>query len=130
VDNVTLPDVRADGASMSQAVRMVDSLVLGLQGNTTSTSFPKTLKRGCARPGGDNAPRIPIPWPQDFIIGQGRKPRLLFDELDINSSKVLFPSLSVRWTFLECELCVLRVWHYFIAAGGLDSDLGRLSAHG
>jgi hypothetical protein len=29
-------------------------------------------------------PRIPIPWPQDFIIGQGRKPRLLFDELDIH----------------------------------------------
>jgi hypothetical protein len=77
VDNVTLPDLRADRASMSQAIRMVDSLDLGLQGNTTSMSFPKTLKWGWARPGGDNAPRIPIPWPQDFIIGQGRKPRLL-----------------------------------------------------
>jgi hypothetical protein len=36
VDYVTLQDLRADGASMSQAVRMVDSL--GLQGNA-STSF-------------------------------------------------------------------------------------------
>jgi hypothetical protein len=84
VDNITLPDLRADGTSMSQVVRMVDSLDLGLQGNTSATNFPKTLKRGWARPGGDNAPRIPIPWPQDFIIGQGRKPRLLFDELDIH----------------------------------------------
>jgi hypothetical protein len=70
---------------MSQAIRMVDSLDIGLQGNSSSaTNFPKTLKRGWARPGGDNAPRIPISWPQDFIIGQGRKPRLLFDELDIH----------------------------------------------
>jgi hypothetical protein len=42
------------------------------------------LKLGWARPGGDNAARIPIPWPQDFIIGQGQKQRLLFDELDIH----------------------------------------------
>jgi hypothetical protein len=54
VDNVTLTDLRADWASMS---RMVDSLDLGLHGNTTSTSFPKTLKRGWARPrGGGQCP--------------------------------------------------------------------------
>jgi hypothetical protein len=83
VDHVTLQDLRVYGATMSQAVRMVDSLDSGLQGNA-STSFPKTLKRDWARPGGDSAPRIPIPCPQDFIIDQGRKPRLLFDELDIH----------------------------------------------
>jgi hypothetical protein len=56
-----------------------------MQGNSSSAvNFPKTLKRGWARPRDDNAPRIPIPWPQDFIHGQGRKPRLLFDELDIH----------------------------------------------
>jgi hypothetical protein len=68
---------------MSQAVRMVDALDTGIQGNSV-INFPKALKRGWARPGGENAPRIPIPWPQDFHIGQGRKPRLLFDELDIH----------------------------------------------
>jgi hypothetical protein len=66
---------------------MVDALDTGIQGNSVMNSvmnFPKALKRGWAKPGGENAPRIPIPWPQDFIIGQGRKPRLLFDELDIH----------------------------------------------
>jgi hypothetical protein len=62
VDNITLTDLRADAAAMSQAVRMVDSLDIGLQGNSSATNFPKTLKRGWARPGGENAPRIPIPW--------------------------------------------------------------------
>jgi hypothetical protein len=91
VDNITLPDLRADGAAMSQAIRMVDSLDTGMQGNSGSAmNFPKTLKRGWARPGGENAPRIPIPWPQDFIIGQGRKSWLLFDELDIHQCRVQF----------------------------------------
>jgi hypothetical protein len=83
-DNISLSELRADGALMSQATRRVDSLDLGVPGNS-ALNFPKTLKRSWARPGGgDNAPRIPIPWPQDFIISQGRKPRLLFDELDIH----------------------------------------------
>jgi hypothetical protein len=30
VDNITLPDLRADGAAMSQAIWMVDSLDIGL----------------------------------------------------------------------------------------------------
>jgi hypothetical protein len=61
----------------------VDALDIGPSGNSNSNSTFKAMKRGWARPGGESAPRIPVPWPQDFVIGQGRKPRLLYDELDI-----------------------------------------------
>jgi hypothetical protein len=50
VDNITLPDLRADSAAMSQAVRMVDSLDIGMQGNSSSAvNFPETLEKGWAR---------------------------------------------------------------------------------
>jgi hypothetical protein len=41
----------------------------------------RALRRGWSRPGGDNAPRVAIPWPQDFIIGHGKKSRLCYDDL-------------------------------------------------
>jgi hypothetical protein len=31
----------------------------------------EATKRVWARPRGDHAPRVQVPWPQDFIIGQG-----------------------------------------------------------
>jgi hypothetical protein len=41
VDNITLPDLRADGAAMSQAAWMVDLLDTGMQGNSGSAmNFP------------------------------------------------------------------------------------------
>jgi hypothetical protein len=40
-------------------------------------------RRGWSRPGGDNAPRVAIPWPQDFIIGHGKKTRLCYDDLTV-----------------------------------------------
>jgi hypothetical protein len=39
VDDVSLPALRADGAAMFQAVRMVDSLDIGMQGNS-AVNFP------------------------------------------------------------------------------------------
>jgi hypothetical protein len=41
----------------------------------------RALRRGWSRPGGDNAPRVAIPWPQDFIIGHGKKSSLCYDDL-------------------------------------------------
>jgi hypothetical protein len=64
---------------MAHASHQVDALDMGPSGNNTV----KSMKRGWARPGGESTPRIPVPWPQDFVIGQGRKPRLLYDELDV-----------------------------------------------
>jgi hypothetical protein len=49
VDDISLPALRADGAAMSQAIRMVDALDIGMQGKS-AVNFPKTLKRGLARP--------------------------------------------------------------------------------
>jgi hypothetical protein len=78
VDNITLPDLRADGAAMSQAIRMVDSLDIGMQGNSGSAvNFPKTLKSAChARTVACHHVRRSIPWVRvgtlciwhDFII--------------------------------------------------------------
>jgi hypothetical protein len=62
---------------------MVEALDLGGTGNFSSSVPAKATKRGWARPGGENAPRVQVPWPQNFIIGQSRKLHLLYDELDI-----------------------------------------------
>jgi hypothetical protein len=33
--------------------------------------------------GQELAPRVPTPWPQDHVIGQGRKSKLFYDDLNI-----------------------------------------------
>jgi hypothetical protein len=123
IHDVTLPALRADGVAMSQAVRMLDALDTGIQGNSV-INFPKALKRGWARPGGENAPRIPIPWPQDFIIGQGRKPRLLFDELDIHQ----FVQGAIAIIECEDDLVTVRAMLAQLRATMRDV-LDRFSAH-
>jgi hypothetical protein len=78
----TLDDLRADDQLAARANHMVDSLD-GLQGQGNNRVSGASTKRGWARPGGDNAPRICVPWPQDYVIGHGRRNRLLYDDLDI-----------------------------------------------
>jgi hypothetical protein len=78
----SLQGLRADAAAAAQAASTMEALDLGGTGNFSNVTT-KATKRGWARPGGENAPRVQVPWPQDFIIGQGRKSRLLYDELDI-----------------------------------------------
>jgi hypothetical protein len=60
----TLTDLRADRDLSLKAAQMVDNLDASLPGNTT-----RTLCRGWARPGGDNAPRVAIPWIMFLAIG-------------------------------------------------------------
>jgi hypothetical protein len=55
---------------MSQTVKMVDSLDLGLQGNT-SASFPKTLKRGWARPGQKTPLGFRSPGHRTLLLARG-----------------------------------------------------------
>jgi hypothetical protein len=45
-----------------------------------------------------------VPWPQDFIIGQGRKSRLLYDELDIMQFVQGYISITDR----TADLAVIR----------------------
>jgi hypothetical protein len=76
-----LARLREDPYAMSQANQMVDALDVGPACNSVNSN--KSLKHGWAKPEGEIAPRIPVPWPQYFVIKQGRKPRLLYDELDV-----------------------------------------------
>jgi hypothetical protein len=71
-----LSSIQAALMSAAQAASMVEALDLGGTGSFSSVPV-KATKRG------ENAPRVQVPWPQDFIIGQGRRSRLLYDELDI-----------------------------------------------
>jgi hypothetical protein len=78
VFRVTCQDLRADARAVVQANSMVDSMEMAMQGNGV-----RALRRGWFRPGGDNVPRVAIPWPQDFIIGHGKKSRLCYDDLTV-----------------------------------------------
>jgi hypothetical protein len=70
--------LRADREILLKASHMVDGLDSSLPGNNA-----RTLRRGWARPGGDNAPRVAIPWPQDYVLGNGKQKRLCYDELNV-----------------------------------------------
>jgi hypothetical protein len=54
-----------------------------MSNNNISNTSATSSKRGWARPGGDNAPKVCTPWPQDFVVGHGRRNRLLYDDLDV-----------------------------------------------
>jgi hypothetical protein len=77
----SLQDLRADPRAVAQATSMVDSMDTAIQGINNSNI--RALRRGWSRPGGDNAPRVAVPWPQDFIIGHGKKARLCYDDLTV-----------------------------------------------
>jgi hypothetical protein len=83
VNRSSFPDLatlRDDPAAVTQATNMIDGLDLGPTGtilSSGSSAGVRSMRRGWACPVEENAPRIPVPWSQDFIIGQGRKPRLL-----------------------------------------------------
>jgi hypothetical protein len=74
-----LSNLRQDPVLSRQANNLVDALDCQLSG----TIYDKYSKQGWARCGGDLAPRVPTPWPQDHVIGQGRKTKLFYDDLNI-----------------------------------------------
>jgi hypothetical protein len=99
----TLDSLRSNVPLSAQASSLVNSLETGLSGNNctqhnnidnygngnsnsniSNNNISNTSsKRGWARPGGDNAPKVCTPWPQDFVVGHGRLKRLLYDDLDV-----------------------------------------------
>jgi hypothetical protein len=78
----TLPELHADQSAVQQAAKLVDCMDLGAT-STTNIISSKTMRRGWTRQGGDFAPRVNIPWPQDFILGTGRNNRVTYDDLDV-----------------------------------------------
>jgi hypothetical protein len=83
--------LQSDAMLSAQAASLVDNLDPGVSGsNKSSVNIISNIsngngstKRGWARPGGDNAPKVCTPWPQDFVVGHGQRNRLLFDDLDV-----------------------------------------------
>jgi hypothetical protein len=74
-----LANLRQDPVLSRQAGNLVDVLDCQVSG----TCYDKYSKQGWARCGGDLASRVPTPWPQDHVIGQGRKSKLFYDDLNI-----------------------------------------------
>jgi hypothetical protein len=85
----SLAQLRHDADLAAQATAMMNTLELDTSGNNSHThsnlhsTMSRSMRRGWARPGGDSAPRVPVPWPQDYVMGHGRKNRLLYDDLDV-----------------------------------------------
>jgi hypothetical protein len=78
----TLPELRSAQGAVQQAAKLGDCMDLGATGITNIHSS-KTMRQGWTRQGGDFAPRVNIPWPQDFVLGTGHKNRVSYDELDV-----------------------------------------------
>jgi hypothetical protein len=75
-----LSTLRRDPTLTRQAQDLVDGLDNTVSGTTVCDKFSK---QGWARSGGELAPRVPTPWPQDHVIGQGRRYKLFYDDLNI-----------------------------------------------
>jgi hypothetical protein len=65
--------LRADTQLAAQA----DQLVSNIAGNSPSAN---TVKRGLVHSGGDLAPQVKTPWPQDYLLGSGKKLKLFYEE--------------------------------------------------
>jgi hypothetical protein len=64
----TLADLRADSGLTAQGHKMVEEIHNSVQGNC---QLVINNKRGMVRSGGDLAPSVKTPWPQDFVLGSG-----------------------------------------------------------
>jgi hypothetical protein len=79
----TLQQLHGDPSLVSQAHRQLNQLEDENTGalNCVHTTT-RSAKRGLARLGGENAPIINIPWPHDYVLGEGEKRRLHYGDLN------------------------------------------------
>jgi hypothetical protein len=87
----TLPELCADQGAVQQAAKLVDSMDLGATGNTNINST-KIMRRGWTRQGGDFAPWVNEPWPQDFVIGMGWNAFLMTNWMCSNGTRGAYRS--------------------------------------
>jgi hypothetical protein len=75
----TLTALRGDSHLAAQAEQLVADI------STSVTGIPSfnTQKRGMVRSGGDLSPAVKTPWPQDFVLGSGKKIQLYYEDLSI-----------------------------------------------
>jgi hypothetical protein len=72
----SLAELRADTQLAGQAEKLVDNIQGGIEGKTLNLSSGYN-KRGWVRAGGETAPSLRMPWPQDYIFDFGRLKNLL-----------------------------------------------------
>jgi hypothetical protein len=76
----TIASLRADAQLAAQAEQLAADVASNVEGNTP---IVYSLKRGIVRCGGDLAPKVKVPWPQDYVLGSGRKLKLYYEDLSI-----------------------------------------------
>jgi hypothetical protein len=76
----TIASLRADPQLAAQAEQLADEVTSNVAGNSP---LVYSLKRGIVRCGGDLAPKVKVPWPQDYVLGSGRKLKLYYEDLSM-----------------------------------------------
>jgi hypothetical protein len=74
-----LTALRGDTHLTAQAEQLVTDISTSVAGIPSFT----TQKRGMVRSGGDLSPAVKTPWPQDFVLGSGKKVQLYYEDLSI-----------------------------------------------
>jgi hypothetical protein len=76
----TIASLRADPQLAAQAEQLAAEVSSDVAGNSPMVY---SMKRGIVRCGGDLAPKVKVPWPQDYVLGSGRKLKLYYEDLSI-----------------------------------------------
>jgi hypothetical protein len=76
----SVSSLRGDTVLVAQADQLVADLGTHTPGNGPSLS---NVKRGLVRSGGDLAPLVKTPWPQNHIVGSGSKLKVYYEDLSI-----------------------------------------------
>jgi hypothetical protein len=106
----SLDSLRADPVLVAQAAALVDDLGVRMAGNNHQNLVnTSATKRGWARPGGHNAPKVFTPWPQDFVVGHGRRNRLLYDDLDVYQFVQVCISIVEQTGGNEADACPAQI---------------------
>jgi hypothetical protein len=81
----SLADMSTDQSAVRQTTKLVDMMDSSVPGTNIANcnSTVKSMRRGWSCQGGNFAPRVIVPCPQDFILGTGKKNRLNNDDLDV-----------------------------------------------
>jgi hypothetical protein len=101
----TLAQMRQDPSMCSQANGLVDKIEASSLG---AYGLSRYLKRGFARAGVEDAPLVPTPWPQDFVIGYGEKQRLHYNDLDLFQWAQGFLTIIAREPKVEIKNLMLE----------------------
>jgi hypothetical protein len=64
----TIASLRADPQLAVQAEQLAADVSSEVAGNSPMVY---SMKRGIVRCGGDLAPKVKVPWPQDYVLGSG-----------------------------------------------------------